>query len=48
VVCGYALSLLIHPAFIYLSVFVGAGLSVAGLTGWCGMSMLLSKMPWNK
>ena len=48
VVCGYALSLLIHPAFIYLSVFVGAGLSFAGLTGWCGMSMLLSKMPWNK
>jgi len=27
---------------------VGAGLVFSGLTGWCGMAMFLSKMPWNK
>lgn len=47
VLLGYALSLLI-PQFIFLSVFVGAGLLFAGISGWCGMSFLLAKMPWNK
>lgn len=32
----------------YLTAFVGAGLTLAGATGWCGMAMLLSKMPWNR
>lgn len=32
----------------YLTAFIGAGLTVAGATGWCGMGILLSKMPWNK
>jgi rhodanese-related sulfurtransferase len=27
---------------------VGTMLAIAGITGWCGMVMLLSKMPWNK
>ena len=48
VLLGYGLSLLIDPAFIFLSVFVGAGLTFAGLTGWCGMSYLLARMPWNR
>ncbi len=48
ILVGYALSLLINPYFILLSVFVGIGLTFAGLTGWCGMSYLLVKMPWNK
>jgi rhodanese-related sulfurtransferase len=38
---------LISPAFILLSGFVGAGLVVAGATGFCGMARLLSAMPWN-
>lgn len=25
----------------------GAALALAGLTGWCGLAMLLSKAPWN-
>lgn len=33
---------------IWLSAFVGAGLLFAGLTGFCGLGMLLSAMPWNK
>lgn len=26
----------------------GAALATAGITGWCGMAMLLAKMPWNR
>ncbi len=47
ILTGYVLSLM-NPNFIYLSVFVGAGLTFAGLTGWCGMSQVLSRMPWNR
>lgn len=31
-----------------LAGFFGAALCVAGLTGWCGLATMLSKMPWNK
>ena len=34
--------------FYQASGFVGAGLMFAGLTDWCGMGMLLAKMPWNQ
>ena len=48
VLTGYMASLAIDPRFIFLSVFVGLGLTFSGLTGWCGMALILSKMPWNK
>lgn len=38
----------LHPAFLLIAGFMGAGLLNAGLTGWCGMALLLAKMPWNK
>jgi len=41
-------SMYITPSLIWLAVFVGAGLTFAGLTGTCGMAMLLARMPWNK
>lgn len=47
VLLGAALSF-VHPAFIGLSAFVGAGLLFAGITDTCGMGMLLARMPWNK
>ncbi|MEG2171832.1 MAG: rhodanese family protein [Desulfovibrionaceae bacterium] len=47
VLLGIVGSTLWHP-FYLLSAFVGAGLIFAGLTGFCGMGILLSKMPWNK
>lgn len=28
--------------------FFGAALAFAGITGWCGLAMILSRMPWNK
>lgn len=43
-ICGW----LVHPAFIGLSGFVGAGLVFAGITDTCGMGMLLARMPWNQ
>lgn len=48
ILLGVILGLSVHIGFIGLSAFVGAGLTFAGLTGWCGMAMLLGKMPWNK
>jgi len=45
---GALLSWLVHPAFIALSAFVGAGLVYAGVTNTCGMALLLAHMPWNQ
>lgn len=48
VVLGAALGLLVHPGFIGISAFVGAGLVFAGITDTCGMAMILARMPWNQ
>jgi rhodanese-related sulfurtransferase len=48
VLLGALLSWLVHPAFIGLSAFIGAGLVFAGLTDTCGMGMMLARMPWNR
>jgi rhodanese-related sulfurtransferase len=45
---GALLAWFVHPAFILLSGFVGAGLMTAGITGFCGMARLLAVMPWNR
>lgn len=31
-----------------VSGILGAALAFAGMTGWCGLAMVLAKMPWNK
>jgi rhodanese-related sulfurtransferase len=38
----------VHPAFLGLAAFVGAGLVFAGITDTCGMGMMLARMPWNR
>lgn len=48
VVVGVVLAHSIHPNFIYLSAFVGAGLTYSGVTNTCTMALILAKMPWNK
>ena len=48
VVLGVVLGWHVHQAFHLLSAVVGAGLVFAGVTDWCGMAMLLAKMPWNR
>jgi rhodanese-related sulfurtransferase len=48
VLTGVVLGWWVHPAFYGLAAFVGAGLVFAGVTDWCGMGMLLARMPWNR
>ncbi|MGA8903369.1 YgaP-like transmembrane domain [Bradyrhizobium sp.] len=36
------------PWFFIVPGFVGAGLLLAGLTGFCGMARLLMRAPWNR
>ena len=48
VLTGIILGWFVHPAFLGLSAFVGAGLIFAGITDWCGMGLLLAKAPWNQ
>lgn len=48
VLAGVALGSLVHPGFYGLSAFAGAGLVVAGTTGFCGMALILARAPWNR
>jgi rhodanese-related sulfurtransferase len=45
---GVALGWFVHRGFFAVPAFVGAGLVFAGLTDFCGMGLLLAKMPWNR
>ena len=42
------LALTLDIRFALIPAFLGAGLTMAGATGWCGLAILLSKMPWNR
>lgn len=48
VLLGVLLSQLAGTGFLALSAGVGAGLILAGVTGWCGLAGLLAAMPWNR
>ena len=48
VLLAVLLGWLVHPVLFGLSAFVGAGLVFAGVTDFCGMGMLLARMPWNQ
>ena len=48
VLLGVVLGWLVAPAFFALSAFVGAGLTFAGISGFCGMARLLGLAPWNR
>ena len=48
VLAGVALGYLAHPAFFALAGVMGAGLTFAGVTGFCGMAKLLALAPWNR
>ena len=45
---GVLLAYFVNFHFIWLSGFIGAGLVFAGITDFCGMGLLLAKMPWNR
>lgn len=48
VLVGVLLSVFVHPYFIALSGLVGFGLAFTATIDWCGMGLLLAKMPWNR
>lgn len=48
VLAGTVLSVFVSPAWVYLAMFVGAGLTFAGLTNVCGMAFILARLPWNR
>jgi rhodanese-related sulfurtransferase len=45
---GTLLGLAASPWFLAVPLFVGAGLLLAGFTGFCGMARLLQRAPWNR
>ncbi|MEI8290699.1 MAG: rhodanese-like domain-containing protein [Verrucomicrobiota bacterium] len=45
---GAALALLVNPKFALIPLVIGCGLLFAGITGFCGLALVLAKMPWNK
>jgi rhodanese-related sulfurtransferase len=45
---GSLLAWFVHPAWVAMPGFIGAGLMFAGITDTCGMAMMLSRMPWNR
>ena len=47
VLVGTVLAVFVGPKWVYLAMFIGAGLTFAGATNICGMAILLAKMPWN-
>ncbi len=47
-IMGSVLGTLFSPAWFVLTGFIGAGLAFAGLTGFCGLAMVMAKMPWNQ
>lgn len=48
VLTGLGVGFFVHPAGYLLSALMGAGLTVAGLTGFCGLMNVLALMPWNR
>ena len=48
VLIGALLAYFVDINFVWLSAFIGAGLTFAGITDTCGMGMMLAKMPWNQ
>lgn len=48
VLIGTVLAVSVAPNWVYLAMFVGAGLTFAGATDICGMGLLLARMPWNR
>ena len=45
---GAVLALAVNPWFALIPLVTGGGLLFAGITGFCGLALLLAKMPWNR
>jgi hypothetical protein len=47
-VAGAALAMGVNVWFAIIPLVTGCGLLFAGLTGTCGLALLLVRMPWNR
>jgi rhodanese-related sulfurtransferase len=45
---GVMLGLFAAPGFFIIPAFIGAGLTFAGVSGFCGMARVLMLAPWNR
>ena len=45
---GAALAMTVNPQFVIIPLFMGCGLIFAGATGFCGLALILAKLPWNR
>lgn len=48
ILLSHLLFLIVGPGALWLSLGVALGLLIAGVTGWCGMALILTHAPWNK
>lgn len=48
IVAGTLLGALVHKSWLIAPGLVGAGLVYAGLSGNCGLAMVLARAPWNR
>lgn len=48
ILVGVLLGFFVNPAYFLLSGFIGVGLIMAGLSGFCGMARIMALMPWNR
>jgi hypothetical protein len=47
VLIGVTLALAVNPRWLFLSGFIGLGLTFSGITDICPMAIVLGMMPWN-
>ena len=47
-ITGSALGYFLTPAFFLLTGLIGVGLTIAGATGFCGLALLMARLPWNQ
>jgi rhodanese-related sulfurtransferase len=48
VLASAALAVLVHPYWIGLAAFMGVGLIFSGVTDFCGLALILARLPWNQ
>jgi rhodanese-related sulfurtransferase len=48
VLAGVLLSVAVNPAFVWVAGFMGAGLTFSAVADWCGLALLLNRLPYNR
>jgi rhodanese-related sulfurtransferase len=48
VLVSILLAIFVHKGLLGIAGLIGAGLVFAGMTDWCGMGLVLGRMPWNR